>query len=70
MGPWSSVFGLRIRTKENGDAKECFAHSLLQTYYANEKQGLKQEWTLDDIKGASGAIFIAGADTVSPLLLT
>lgn len=24
----------------------------------------EEEWTLDDIKGAAGAVFIAGADTV------
>ena len=25
------------------------------------------EWTLEDIKGAAGAVFIAGSDTVSKL---
>ena len=41
-----------------------FAHALLEVYQSNERVGAKQEWTLDDIKGAAGAIFIAGADTV------
>ncbi|KAI9902695.1 hypothetical protein N3K66_002047 [Trichothecium roseum] len=39
------------------------AHTLLNTFNHNERQGLPQEWTLDDIKGATGAVFIAGADT-------
>jgi len=43
------------------------AHRLLQLYDYNELQGQKYEWTLDDIKGAAGAVFIAGTDTVSLL---
>jgi hypothetical protein len=27
----------------------------------------EQEWSLEDIKGAAGAVVIAGADTVSDL---
>lgn len=51
----------------NGDspANRSVAHQLLRTYDYNELQGQKQEWSLDDIKGAAGAVFIAGADTVS-----
>ncbi|KAG8669197.1 hypothetical protein FPOAC1_008585 [Fusarium poae] len=30
---------------------------------AQAKRGKNQEWSLDDIKGAAGAVFIAGADT-------
>ncbi|KAI8227965.1 Cytochrome P450 monooxygenase COX2 [Colletotrichum sp. SAR 10_99] len=47
------------RGKEN----PSFAHTLLETYNSNAKKGLNNEWSLDDIKGAAGAIFIAGADT-------
>ncbi|KAF4901314.1 Cytochrome P450 monooxygenase COX2 [Colletotrichum fructicola] len=47
------------RGKEN----PSFAHTLLETYNSNAKNGLDNEWSLDDIKGAAGAIFIAGADT-------
>ncbi|KAH6895490.1 cytochrome P450 [Thelonectria olida] len=39
------------------------AEHLLRLYKSNESLGHKQEWTLDDIKGAAGAVFIAGADT-------
>lgn len=38
---------------------------MLETYNSNAKSGLDNEWSLDDIKGAAGAIFIAGADTVT-----
>ncbi|RSL63722.1 hypothetical protein CEP54_005010 [Fusarium duplospermum] len=36
---------------------------LLRQYRHNEENGQEQEWSLDDIKGAAGAVFIAGADT-------
>ncbi|KAF4472748.1 cytochrome P450 [Fusarium albosuccineum] len=39
------------------------AHQLLRQYRSNEANGREQEWSLDDIKGAAGAVFIAGADT-------
>ncbi|KAF5020998.1 hypothetical protein F66182_6979 [Fusarium sp. NRRL 66182] len=39
------------------------AHQLLRQYKDNESLGRDQEWSLDDIKGAAGAVFIAGADT-------
>ncbi|KAI5463339.1 cytochrome P450 [Mariannaea sp. PMI_226] len=39
------------------------AHRLLRLHKSNESLGIKQGWTLDDIKGAAGAVFIAGADT-------
>jgi hypothetical protein len=48
-----------------GQDTTSFAHSLLDTYNYNVKHDTEQEWTLEDIKGAAGAIFIAGADTVS-----
>lgn len=48
-------------------ANTSLAHQLLQSYEHNELQGNKQDWSLDDIKGAAGAVFIAGADTVSLL---
>jgi hypothetical protein len=53
----------------NGEspANTSLAHQLLRLYEYNELQGQKQEWSLDDIKGAAGAVFIAGADTVSLL---
>ncbi|KAF5702563.1 cytochrome P450 monooxygenase [Fusarium globosum] len=34
-----------------------------QAEYDKESRGQEQQWSLDDIKGAAGAVFIAGADT-------
>ncbi|KAF5714941.1 cytochrome p450 [Fusarium mundagurra] len=39
------------------------AHHLLREYKDKESRGQEQQWSLDDIKGAAGAVFIAGADT-------
>ncbi|SCV56258.1 related to cytochrome p450 [Fusarium fujikuroi] len=39
------------------------AHNLLREYKDKESRGQEQQWSLDDIKGAAGAVFIAGADT-------
>ncbi|KAI8685741.1 hypothetical protein NCS55_00247400 [Fusarium keratoplasticum] len=47
---------------DRGDNKSL-AHELLRQYRRNEENGQEQEWSLDDIKGAAGAVFIAGADT-------
>ncbi|KAL3594211.1 hypothetical protein FPOAC2_08516 [Fusarium poae] len=44
-------------------ANTSLAHQLLRSYEYNKLQGKNQEWSLDDIKGAAGAVFIAGADT-------
>ncbi|KPM38746.1 hypothetical protein AK830_g7818 [Neonectria ditissima] len=49
--------------KENMDDNTSLAHQLLNLYRTNEALGNEQEWSLDDIKGAAGAVFIAGADT-------
>ncbi|GKT59242.1 cytochrome P450 [Colletotrichum tofieldiae] len=46
-----------------GKDSPSFAHTLLETYTSDTKRGLDNQWSLDDIKGAAGAIFIAGADT-------
>ncbi|KAF6842127.1 cytochrome p450 monooxygenase [Colletotrichum plurivorum] len=53
------------KVKARGKENPSFAHTLLETYTSNAKNGLNNEWSLDDIKGAAGAIFIAGADTVT-----
>ncbi|KAH7149967.1 cytochrome P450 [Dactylonectria estremocensis] len=37
--------------------------AVAQKEHSNEALGNKQEWSLEDIKGAAGAVFIAGADT-------
>ncbi|KAF5254727.1 hypothetical protein FANTH_466 [Fusarium anthophilum] len=41
---------------------KSLAHHLLREYKENESRGQEQQWSLDDIKGAAGAVFIAGAD--------
>ncbi|CAG7563984.1 unnamed protein product [Fusarium equiseti] len=58
-------FALTYLLSRNGHSSTntSLAHRLLQLYDYNELQGQKQEWTLDDIKGAAGAVFIAGTDT-------
>ncbi|KAF4345328.1 cytochrome p450 [Fusarium beomiforme] len=50
---------------EYGDDHEntSLAHQLLREYKYNESHGQEQQWSLEDIKGAAGAVFIAGADT-------
>ncbi|KAJ4225447.1 hypothetical protein NW759_005142 [Fusarium solani] len=49
---------------DDRDDNKSLAHELLRQYRRNEENGQEQEWSLDDIKGAAGAVFIAGADTV------
>ncbi|KAJ3465827.1 hypothetical protein MRS44_006485 [Fusarium solani] len=49
--------------KDDRDDNKSLAHELLRQYRRNEENGQEQEWSLDDIKGAAGAVFIAGADT-------
>lgn len=41
-----------------------FTTTLLEKYNENKKRGLPNDFTLADIKGAAGAIIIAGGDTV------
>ncbi|KAF4437417.1 hypothetical protein F53441_13051 [Fusarium austroafricanum] len=50
---------------EYGDHHEngSLVYKLLREYNNSESHGQEQEWSLDDIKGAAGAVFIAGADT-------
>ncbi|KAF7550038.1 hypothetical protein G7046_g8144 [Stylonectria norvegica] len=47
----------------NSANNASLAHQLLSVYRSNESLGENNEWTLEDIKGAAGAVFIAGADT-------
>jgi cytochrome P450 len=46
-----------------GIAQESIARTLLEQYAAREEKGEMNDLTLEDIKGACGAIFIAGAQT-------
>ncbi|KAG5778077.1 hypothetical protein H9Q73_008268 [Fusarium xylarioides] len=47
----------------NHHRNTSLAHNLLREYKDKESCGQEQQWSLDDIKGAAGAVFIAGADT-------
>ena len=54
-----------LTSKTNSNGNTSLAHGLLKRYKKNEQLRHEQEWSLEDIKGAAGAVFIAGADTVS-----
>lgn len=47
----------------DGVAQDCLTKSLLEKYRENEEAGIRNELTIEDIKGACGAVFIAGANT-------
>ncbi|KAI1372317.1 cytochrome P450 [Hypoxylon crocopeplum] len=51
------------REFDDGTANPSFAYSLLTKYKENEEEGIPNEFTLQDIQGASGAVFIAGSNT-------
>ncbi|KAI2604143.1 cytochrome P450 [Hypoxylon fragiforme] len=48
---------------DEGTANPSFAYSLLTKYRENEENGIPNQLTLQDIQGASGAVFIAGSNT-------
>jgi len=48
---------------EHGSANPSFAYTLLTKYTENEKKGIPNPFTMADIQGASGAVFIAGSNT-------
>ncbi|KAI1459880.1 cytochrome P450 [Annulohypoxylon moriforme] len=48
---------------DEGAANPSFAYSLLTKYRENEEEGIPNQLTLQDIQGASGAVFIAGSNT-------
>ncbi len=56
---------LRLQQKTKLD-RNCFAHNRLAVHHENAQKGLPNEFDLEDIKGASAAILIAGNDTVLP----
>jgi hypothetical protein len=45
-------------------AQPSFIHSLLENHSFRSEKGEPNDLTLDDIKGAAGAIYAAGQDTV------
>ncbi|CAI4210672.1 unnamed protein product [Parascedosporium putredinis] len=48
---------------DDGIVRKSLAHQLLWDYRLLKMQGMNPSFKLEDIKGASGAVFIAGADT-------
>ncbi|KAI1137387.1 cytochrome P450 [Hypoxylon sp. FL0543] len=48
---------------DEGKANTSFAYSLLTKYKENQDKGIPNQLTLQDIQGASGAVFIAGSNT-------
>lgn len=61
------VIDLTSSQLRNGHHSEnkSLAHQLLREYEDKEAHDQQKDWSLDDIKGAAGAVLIAGADTVS-----
>ena len=53
--------------QEQGTANPSFAYSLLKKYDENVEKGIPNHFTMQDIQGASGSVFIAGSNTVSSL---
>ncbi|KAJ9144244.1 Cytochrome p450 2c31 [Pleurostoma richardsiae] len=45
--------------------RKCFAHDRLNIYNGNIEKGQNNEFTMDDIRGAAAAIYIAGNDTTA-----
>ncbi|EEA23614.1 hypothetical protein TMatcc_002489 [Talaromyces marneffei ATCC 18224] len=56
-----------LAQKEMGEKidRKCFSHDRLHVYNANAEKGKPNEFTMDDIRGASAAIYIAGNDTTA-----
>lgn len=46
--------------------RRFFTHNRLAIYKETSQQGLSNEFSLEDIKGAAATVLIAGNDTVSP----
>lgn len=57
--PWAAA----LKDMEAGRDDSSFMQTHLGTFLANQEAGRKQELTIEDVKGASGAIFIAGGNT-------
>ncbi|PSR80864.1 cytochrome p450 monooxygenase [Coniella lustricola] len=64
--PW----GNSLRDIEAGTAAPSFMKKHYETWTANAKTGTPQETTLDDLKGATAAVFIAGGNSTWGTILT
>jgi cytochrome P450 len=57
--PWAAS----LKAIEEGTAPPSFMRTHFERFRANERAGTEQEMTLLDIKGATGAVFIAGGNS-------
>jgi len=64
--PWAA----NLRDIEAGTAAPSFMKTHLQKFRENEKAGRAQELTIADIKGATGAVFIAGGNSTWSTVLS
>ncbi|KAI1851878.1 hypothetical protein JX266_002731 [Neoarthrinium moseri] len=64
--PWEA----NIKDIEAGNAAPSFMQMYWQKYKENEKAGKQQEMTMADIKGATGAVFIAGGNSTWGTILS
>ncbi|KAI6759177.1 hypothetical protein HG530_009857 [Fusarium avenaceum] len=62
--PFTAAQAEHLRNGHHSENKSL-AHQLLREYEDKEAHDQQKDWSLDDIKGAAGAVLIAGADTVS-----
>lgn len=57
------LFAATEKDIKEGNAKPSFLRTHLETLWRNTKEGRENDLTIEDIKGAAGAIFIAGGNT-------
>jgi hypothetical protein len=50
--------------QDEGAANPSFAYTLLKKYDENLEKGMPNHFSMQDIQGASGSVFIAGSNTV------
>lgn len=64
--PWAD----NMRDIEAGTATPSFMRTHWERYVANEKAGVHHETTVDDLKGATAAVFIAGGNSTWGMVLS
>jgi cytochrome P450 len=64
--PWAA----NMKDIEAGTATTSFMKTYVDKYKENEKSGRAQEMTIADIKGATGAVFIAGGNSTWSTVLS
>jgi len=64
--PWAAS----VKDIEDGTASQSFMKTHLEKFRDNVEKGIPQETTINDIKGATGAIFIAGGNSTWSTVLS